>query len=193
MATSEMPSTDRENAGTANIKSKNKMANLRGLSNAGQFEQVSLQASKRFGDIEGGLNTSHRTFGDISNRVEKVGPESCIIGGKQLLSLVQPKPTDAAWESTSGIGAETDEKTEFIPNITQVEDYGDILPPECRLTRNDISRLTDFWGTYEKSASELGSSLRAFDILMKPVPIVSRVPKLEPLDDVIYMPPPPWE
>ncbi|KAK4302079.1 hypothetical protein Pmani_025807 [Petrolisthes manimaculis] len=72
-------------------------------------------------------------------------------------------------------------------------DYGDILPPECRLTRNDISRLTDFWGTYEKSATELNSSLRAFDILMKPVPIVSRVPKLEPLDDVMYMPPPPWE
>ncbi|KAK3881248.1 hypothetical protein Pcinc_014300, partial [Petrolisthes cinctipes] len=191
MSTSEMPSTDRENAGTANIKNKNKMASQRGLSNAGQFEQASFQASKKFGDFEGGLNTSHRTFGDISNRVEKVDPESCISGGKKLLSHIHPKPTKV-WDSTADIGTETDEKAEFIPHITEVEDYGDILPPECRLFKNDISRLTDFWGTYQKSAFELCSSPREFDMLMKPVPIVSQVPKLEPLD-IIYMPPPPWE
>ncbi|KAK4319246.1 hypothetical protein Pmani_009785, partial [Petrolisthes manimaculis] len=52
----------------------------------GQFEQASFQASKKFGDFEGGLNTSHRTFGDISNCVEKVVPESCISGGKKRLN-----------------------------------------------------------------------------------------------------------
>ncbi|KAK3858401.1 hypothetical protein Pcinc_020637 [Petrolisthes cinctipes] len=116
MATTEIPLTDRGNSGTRNIKSNNKMANLRGLINASQFEQVSLQASKKFGDIKGGLNISHQSFGDICNCVEKVGPESCISGGKILLSHIHPKLTEV-WESTSCIGGETDEKAEFIPNI----------------------------------------------------------------------------
>ncbi|KAK4328302.1 hypothetical protein Pmani_001286 [Petrolisthes manimaculis] len=104
------------------------MANPGGFINAGQFEQVSLQASKKFGNIKRGLNISHLSFGDIYNCVEKVGSESYISGGKILLSHNHPKLTEV-WESTSCIGGETDEKAEFIPNITEVEDYGDMLPP----------------------------------------------------------------
>lgn len=196
MASTWLPAQAKENPGGSVVKAKQH-------STLQQSHGLSLkQNEKKFTGDFGVGKGQQRSFGDISNRI--AGGRVAPTPKKQGLKDISKKNYTIFSDFTTSTQLSSDKKEkqweeEFIPVITEVEDYSDLLYPRLSLTESKLNRVSRIWERCQKPhISQVERNLSPCRDLSLETPInireKHRTVHLEPVvDDSIFDLPPCWD
>lgn len=182
MSTSQVSAVDRENS-AAHLGTHEKHHLLGPQKKLGEHQARGTPVPKHFEGSSTSLQKSHRSFGEISNTLDR-GSE----GSRSDVYKKMPYQPSALSPSS-----EEPELVQTLPR--RREDHSDIFPPSLLMSHDQLANFTYFWKSCQKPdlhSSQISSSPpRDLTIL----PIIHDAEKviLEPVPEDLFHLPPPWE
>lgn len=181
MSTSQVSAVDRENS-AAHLGTHEKHHLLGLQKKRGEHQARGTPVLKHFEGSSTNLQKSHRSFGEISNTLDR--------GSEGSRSEVYKKvPYQPSLLSPS---SEEPELVKALPR--RREDYSDILPPVLLMSHDQLTNFTCFWKSCQKPdlhSSQISSS-PSRDLTTIPIRHDAEV-VLEPVPEDLFHLPPPWE
>lgn len=193
MSTSLVPTLDRENAGAHLGGTHEKHHLLGSQKKLGEHPSRAMPVHKQFLGISSNFQKSHRSFGEISNRLDR-GSDNSSSGPSKMLN--QPSLSTAC--KPEMMQKEVTEVPEFIPSIPEDKDYSDIIPSSLSLSRKQLDKFAHFWESCQKpdlhifDASRLSSSPPQ-NLTFLPIARYEEKLMFDPVPEDVFDLPPPWE
>ncbi|XP_045101137.1 uncharacterized protein LOC123498089 [Portunus trituberculatus] len=181
MSTSQVSAVDRENS-AAHLGIHEKHHLLGPQKKWGEHQARGTPVQKHFEGSSTNLQKSHRSFGEISNILDR-GSE----GSRSEVHKKVPHQPSALSPSS--------EEPELIQVLPRREDHSDIFPPSLLMSHDQLANFTYFWKSCQKP------DLQSLQISSSPprdlaiLPIMNDAEKVIPEvvpEDLFHLPPP-WE